>query len=52
VNGVTGYNLKNKERARALLKEAGYAGQPVRTRDLKGFQGNPFLHFWNAWLAR
>ena len=22
------------------------------TRDLKGFQGNPFLHFWNAWLAR
>jgi peptide/nickel transport system substrate-binding protein len=28
--GVTGYNLKNKERARALLKEAGYAGQPVR----------------------
>ena len=28
--GVTGYNVKNKERARALLKEAGYAGQPVR----------------------
>ena len=28
--GVTAYNLKNKERARALLKEAGYAGQPVR----------------------
>jgi peptide/nickel transport system substrate-binding protein len=28
--GVTGFNLKNKERARALLKEAGYAGQPVR----------------------
>jgi peptide/nickel transport system substrate-binding protein len=28
--GVTGYNLKNKDRARALLKEAGYAGQPVR----------------------
>ena len=22
------------------------------TRDLKGFQGNPFLHFWNVWLAR
>jgi peptide/nickel transport system substrate-binding protein len=22
------------------------------TRDLKGFQGNPFLHFWNAWLPR
>jgi peptide/nickel transport system substrate-binding protein len=28
--GVTGYNLKNKERARALMKEAGYTGQPVR----------------------
>jgi peptide/nickel transport system substrate-binding protein len=28
--GVTGYNLKNKERARALLKDAGYAGQPIR----------------------
>jgi peptide/nickel transport system substrate-binding protein len=28
--GVTGYNVKNKERARALLKESGYAGQPVR----------------------
>lgn len=28
--GVTGYNLKNKDRARALLKEAGYSGQPVR----------------------
>jgi peptide/nickel transport system substrate-binding protein len=28
--GVTGYNLKNKERARALLKEAGYTGQPIR----------------------
>jgi peptide/nickel transport system substrate-binding protein len=28
--GVTGYNLRNKDRARALLKEAGYAGQPVR----------------------
>ena len=28
--GATGYNLKNKDRARALLKEAGYAGEPVR----------------------
>jgi peptide/nickel transport system substrate-binding protein len=28
--GVTGYNLNNKERARGLLKESGYAGQPVR----------------------
>ena len=28
--GVTGYNLHNKERARTLLKESGYAGQPVR----------------------
>jgi len=22
------------------------------TRDLKAFQANPFLHFWNAWLPR
>jgi hypothetical protein len=22
------------------------------TRDLKRFQGSPFPHFWNAWLAR
>ena len=29
-SGVSGYNLKNKERARTLLKEAGYTGQPVR----------------------
>ena len=28
--GVTAYNLKNKERARTLLKEAGYTGAPVR----------------------
>jgi peptide/nickel transport system substrate-binding protein len=28
--GVTAYNQKNKERARTLLKEAGYAGSPVR----------------------
>ena len=28
--GVTAYNLKNKERARTLLKEAGYTGSPVR----------------------
>jgi peptide/nickel transport system substrate-binding protein len=28
--GVTGYNLRNKDRARALLKDSGYAGQPVR----------------------
>ena len=28
--GVTAYNLKNKDRARALLNDAGYAGQPVR----------------------
>ena len=30
LGGVTAYNQKNKERARALLKEAGYAGAPVR----------------------
>jgi peptide/nickel transport system substrate-binding protein len=28
--GVTGYNLKNTDRARSLLKEAGYTGQPIR----------------------
>ena len=28
--GVTGYNQKNKDKARALLKEAGYTGTPVR----------------------
>jgi len=22
------------------------------TRELKGFQGGPFLHFWNVWMAR
>jgi peptide/nickel transport system substrate-binding protein len=37
-NGVTGYNLKNKERARALLKEAGYAGQPVRWITTKEYE--------------
>jgi peptide/nickel transport system substrate-binding protein len=28
--GLEGYNQKNKDKARRLLKEAGYAGQPVR----------------------
>jgi peptide/nickel transport system substrate-binding protein len=28
--GATGYNLKSKERARTLLKEAGYTGTPIR----------------------
>ena len=37
-SGVTGYNLKNKERARALLKEAGYAGQPVRWITTKEYE--------------
>lgn len=36
--GVTGYNLKNKDRARALLKEAGYAGQPVRWVTTKEYE--------------
>ena len=36
--GVTGYNLKNKDRARALLKEAGYAGQPVRWITTKEYE--------------
>src|SRR5229473_3469858 len=36
--GVTGYNLKNKDRARALLKEAGYSGQPVRWITTKEYE--------------
>jgi peptide/nickel transport system substrate-binding protein len=28
--GVAGYNQRNQDKARRLLKEAGYAGQPVR----------------------
>ncbi|HXJ80837.1 MAG TPA: ABC transporter substrate-binding protein [Candidatus Methylomirabilis sp.] len=36
--GVTGYNLRNKERARALLREAGYAGQPVRWITTKEYE--------------
>jgi peptide/nickel transport system substrate-binding protein len=36
--GVTAYNVKSKERARALLKEAGYAGQPVRWITTKEYE--------------
>jgi len=36
--GVTGYNLKNKERARTLLKESGYAGEPVRWLTTKEYE--------------
>jgi peptide/nickel transport system substrate-binding protein len=36
--GVTGYNLRNKERARALLRESGYAGQPVRWITTKEYE--------------
>ena len=36
--GVTGYNLKNKARARQLLKEAGYTGQPVRWITTKEYE--------------
>ncbi len=36
--GVTGYNLKDKARARALLKEAGYSGQPVRWITTKEYE--------------
>jgi peptide/nickel transport system substrate-binding protein len=36
--GVTGYNLRNKDRARALLREAGYAGQPVRWITTKEYE--------------
>jgi peptide/nickel transport system substrate-binding protein len=36
--GVTAYNLKSKDRARALLKEAGYSGQPVRWITTKEYE--------------
>jgi peptide/nickel transport system substrate-binding protein len=36
--GVTGYNQKNKAKARQLLKEAGYAGQPVRWITTKEYE--------------
>jgi peptide/nickel transport system substrate-binding protein len=36
--GVTGYNAKNKDRARALLKEAGYAGEPIRWITTKEYE--------------
>jgi peptide/nickel transport system substrate-binding protein len=36
--GAVGYNLKNKVRARALLKEAGYSGQPVRWVTTKEYE--------------
>ena len=46
--GVTGYNLKNKERARALLKEAGYSGQPVRWMTTKEYD----YHYNSALVAK
>ena len=46
--GVTGYNLKNKERARGLLKEAGYAGQPVRWMTTKEYD----YHYNSALVAK
>lgn len=36
--GVTGYNQKSKDRARQLLKEAGYSGQPVRWITTKEYE--------------
>ena len=36
--GVTGYNQKNKAKARQLLKEAGYSGQPVRWITTKEYE--------------
>jgi len=36
--GVAGYNQKNKAKARQLLKEAGYAGQPVRWITTKEYE--------------
>ena len=36
--GVTGYNQKNKAKARQLLKDAGYTGQPVRWITTKEYE--------------
>ena len=36
--GTAGYNQKNKAKARQLLKEAGYAGQPVRWVTTKEYE--------------
>jgi hypothetical protein len=36
--GTTGYNQKNKAKARQLLKEAGYTGQPVRWITTKEYE--------------
>jgi len=36
--GVTGYSQKNKAKARQLLKEAGYSGQPVRWITTKEYE--------------
>ena len=36
--GATGYNQKNKAKARQLLKEAGYTGQPVRWITTKEYE--------------
>ena len=36
--GVIGYNQKSKDRARALLKEAGYKGEPVRWITTKEYE--------------
>jgi peptide/nickel transport system substrate-binding protein len=36
--GITSYNQKNKAKARQLLKEAGYSGQPVRWVTTKEYE--------------
>jgi peptide/nickel transport system substrate-binding protein len=46
--GVTAYNLRNKDRARALLKEAGYTGQPVRWMTTKEYD----YHYNSALIAK
>ena len=38
LSGTTGYNQKNKAKARQLLKEAGYTGQPVRWITTKEYE--------------
>ena len=34
------------------IKMGDFFVMDVITRDLRGFQAEPFLHFWGTWLAR
>lgn len=34
------------------IKLGDYYPLQATRRELRGFKAGPFLHFWNAWLAR